>query len=342
MDIAALVGVISGGFWLLVIATVAMLVVQASRGKPVAKGGLILLVFAVLAIALSTISAGLVFIEPDKRGVVISAVAPKGYREEALTPGLHWIVPFVENVVEYPISRQTYTMSIAQNEGQIKGDDSITARTSDGQEIYVDASIIFAIDPAQVVKVHILWKDRYGDELVRAQSRGVIRDVVSQYRVEEVVTSKRFEMAEKLRTTMEKKLNENGLVLVDFILRNITFSPEYAASVEQKQIAEQTAQQAKFVVEQKRQEAEQARQTAQGSADASVIRAKGEAEARIIQAQAESQSLELIAKALQSNPNLLTYQYITKLSPTVQTMFLPSNAPFVFQLPNSGLNTTTP
>lgn len=342
MDIAALVGVISGGFWLLVIATVAFLVVQASRGKPVARGGLILLVFAVVAIALSTISAGLVFIEPDKRGVVISAVAPKGYREEALTPGLHWIVPFVENVVEYPISRQTYTMSIAPNEGQKTGDDSITARTSDGQEIYVDASIIFEIDPAQVVKVHILWKDRYGDELVRAQSRGVIRDVVSQYRVEEVVTSKRFEMAEKLRTTMAEKLNDNGLTLVDFILRNITFSPEYAASVEQKQIAEQTAQQAKFVVEQKRQEAEQARQTAQGAADASVIRAKGEAESRIIEAQAEAQSLELIAKALQSNPNLLTYQYITKLSPTVQTMFLPSNAPFVFQLPNSGLNTTTP
>jgi regulator of protease activity HflC (stomatin/prohibitin superfamily) len=341
MDIAALVGVVSGGFWLLVIGTVAMLVVQASRGKPVPRGGLILLVFAVLAIALSTISAGLVFIEPDKRGVVISAVAPKGYREEALTPGLHWIVPFVENVVEYPISRQTYTMTVAPNEGQVKGDDSITARTADGQEIYVDASVIFAIDPAQVVKVHIMWKDRYGDELVRAQSRGVIRDVVSQYKVEEVVTSKRYEMAEKLRTTMSQKMNDNGLVLIDFILRNITFSPEYAASVEQKQIAEQTAQQAKFVVEQKRQEAEQARQTAQGAADASVIRAKGDAEARIIQAQAESQSLELIAKALQSNPNLLTYQYITKLSPTVQTMFLPSNAPFVFQLPNTGLNTTT-
>ena len=158
---------------------------------------------------------------------------------------------------------------------------------------------------------------------------------ISQYRVEEVVTSKRFEMAETLRTTMEKKLSDNGLVLIDFILRNITFSPEYAASVEQKQIAEQTAQQAKFVVEQKRQEAEQARQVAQGSADAAVIASKGAAEARVIQAQAEAQSLELISKALQSNPNLLTYQYITKLSPTIQTMLLPSNAPFVFQLPGT-------
>lgn len=342
MDIASLVVIISSAAWLAVVAIVLLIVVQASRGRPLAKGGFVLLIVVLTAIALSTISAGLVFIEPDKRGVVISAVAPKGYREEALTPGLHWIIPFAENVVQYPISRQTYTMSIAPSEGEVQGDDSITARTSDGQEIYVDASVIFAIDPEQVVKVHIMWKDRYGDELVRAQARGVIRDVVSQYRVEEVVTSKRFEMADKLRTTMAAELNENGLTLVDFILRNITFSPEYAASVEQKQIAEQTAQQAKFVVEQKRQEAEQARQTAQGAADASVIRAKGEAEARIIEAQAEAQSLNLIAQALQSNPNLLTYQYITKLSPTVQTMFLPSNAPFVFQLPNSGLNTTTP
>lgn len=342
MDIASLVGLISGGAWLLAVVFVVFLVLQASRGKPIPKGGLILLIIAVVAIALSTISAGLVFIDPDQRGVVISAVAPKGYREQALEPGLHWIIPFAESVVQYPISRQTYTMSIAPKEGQVQGDDSITARTSDGQEIYVDASVIYAIDPNQVVRVHIMWKNRYGDDLVRAQSRGVIRDVVSQYRVEEVVTSKRFEMADKLRTTMEKKLTENGLVLVDFILRNITFSPEYAASVEQKQIAEQTAQQAKFVVEQKRQEAEQARQTAQGSADASVIRAKGEAEARVIEAQAEAQSLKLIADALQANPNLLTYQYITKLSPNVQTMMLPSNNPFILQLPNMNGQTTTP
>ncbi len=342
MDIATLVGLISGGAWLLAVVFVVFMVLQASRGKPIPRGGLILLIIALVAIALSTISAGLVFIDPDKRGVVISAVAPKGYREQALEPGLHWIIPFAESVVQYPISRQTYTMSIAPQEGSIQGDDSITARTSDGQEIYVDASVIYAIDPNQVVRVHIMWKNRYGDDLVRAQARGVIRDVVSQYRVEEVVTSNRFEMADKLRTTMLTKLNENGLTLVDFILRNITFSPEYAASVEQKQIAEQTAQQAKFVVEQRRQEAEQARQTAQGAADASVIRAKGEAEARVIEAQAEAQSLKLIAEALQTNPNLLSYQYITKLSPSVQTMLLPSNTPFVFQLPDLTGQTTTP
>jgi len=59
------------------------------------------------------------------------------------------------------------------------------------------------------------------------------------------------------------------------VLRNISFSPEYAASVEQKQIAEQQAQQAKLTVEQRKQEAEQARQVAQGVADAVVIKSQG-------------------------------------------------------------------
>ena len=119
--------------------------------------------------------------------MVISALASKGYREEAMTPGLRWIVPFVERVVRYPISRETYTMSIVPAEGQVQGDDSITARTANGQEIFIDSSVIFQVDPEQVVKVHILWQDRYAMELIRPQIRGIIRDAVSQYGVEEVV-----------------------------------------------------------------------------------------------------------------------------------------------------------
>ncbi len=210
---------------------------------------------------------------------------------------------------------------------------SIAARTSDGQEIYVDASVIFQIDPAQVVNVHIRWQDRYTNELVRAQARGIIRDAVSQYGVEEVYSTHRLDMTKQVSDQMATKFTENGLQLVDFVLRNITFSPEYAASIEQKQIAEQTAQQAKFIVEQKRQEAEQARQVAQGRADAAVIDAKGVAEARIIEAEAEAKALEVISAIIRDNPDMLTYQYITKLSPTIQTMLLPSNSPFIFPFP---------
>ena len=319
--------------WLAAVAVLVMVLMQAGRNRPIRRGGVIVLSVFALALVLSTVSSGLVFINPQERGVVISAVSPQGYREQALQPGLRWIVPFAESVKVYPISRQTYTMSIASSEGQAQGDDSIAARTADGQEIFVDASVIYAIDPTQVIKVHIEWQDRYSDDLVRAQARGIIRDAVSQFGVEQVVSSKRMDLVQMVSKQMALKLEENGLVMYDFVLRNITFSQEYAASVEQKQISEQQAQQARFIVEQKKQEAEQARQVAQGSADAAVIASKGAAEARLIQAEAEAKALEKINAAVKNSPDLLTYQYVNKLAPNVQVMYLPSNAPFVFQLP---------
>ena len=95
------------------------------------------------------------------------------------------------------------------------------------------------------------------------------------------------------------------------------------------------------MVEQKKQEAEQARQVAQGQADAAVIAAKGAADAQVIQAQAQAQANDLIGKSLQSNPEILQYQYILKLSPGVQTIFLPSGNQFILPLPNTTVTPTT-
>ena len=342
MNVASFIQIFAGFAWISVIGLIVLVVLRASRNKNTKGMVTITLVVLALALVLSSVSAGLVFIRPEERGVVISAIQPGGYRVQPLQPGLRWIIPFFESVVVYPISRQTYTMSIAPNEGAIQGDDSITARTSDGQEIFVDASVIFSIDPEKVVQLHIEWQTRYDLELVRPLARGIIRDVVSQYQVEQVVTSQRVAMITQISDDMSQKLEENGLILVNFILRNITFSPEYAASVEQKQVAEQLAQQAKFVVEQRRQEAEQARQVAQGQADAVVINAQGAADARIIQAQAEAQALELIAAALKNNDNLLLYQYINQLAPGIQVMLVPNDNPYLLPLPTLPGQTPVP
>lgn len=333
MNVSNLFQVIAAAAWLVFVGLIALVVMRAARNRPLKNAAGLLAGFGLGAVALTALSAGVVFVQPNEAGVVISMVSPRGIRDQALSPGLHWIIPFAEKVIPYSIARETYTMSVSNQEGNIQGDDSIAARTLDGQEIFVDASVIYAVNPARVVDVHILWQNRYTNDLVRPQTRGVIRDVVSQYRVDEVVSTKRFEMTTQVRDQLGKKLADNGLALEDFVLRNITFSKEYAASVEQKQIAEQQAQQAKLVVEQKKQEAEQARQSAQGLADAAVISAKGDAQARVLQAQAEQQALQLIAQAIKDNPDLLTYQYISKLSPNIQTMLLPSNSPFVFPLP---------
>jgi regulator of protease activity HflC (stomatin/prohibitin superfamily) len=320
MNIASVFQGIATIAWIGFIALLAMTFIRSTRGQPTKGLSTFIVILLVAALLLTTVGMGVVFLQ-------------LGYRAKPLGPGLHFIIPFLESVVPYSVARKTYTMSGTTGEGQVQGDDSIEARTKDGQQVYIDASVIYTIDPAQLIDLHIRWQGRYEDNVVRPVVRAAIRDAVSQFGVEEIVSTKRTELEKMISDTIEKGLTDNNLILSDFLLRNIRFSDQYAQAVEQKQIAEQQALQAKLVVEQKKQEAEQARQVAQGTADAAVISAKGAADARLIQAQAEASANQLLAHSL--TPELVQYQYVIRLSPNVQTIFIPSGNQFILPLPNT-------
>ena len=348
MNIETVFNTLSVIGWILAVAVGVVIATQKVRNQPIRRSGMIIGLVLAGALVLSLVSAGLVFINPEERGVVISAITPEGYRQDALEPGLSWIVPFVENVIPYQISKQTYTMSVMPEEGQVFGDDSIEARTSDGQQVLIDASVIFSVNPSDVVQLHVDWQDRYDTDLVRPVTRGVIRDAVSQFGIEEVYSSKRNELVDIINIDLAQSMADNGLIMHQFVLRNISFSAEYAASVEQKQISEQQAQQATFIIEQRKAEADQARATAEGERDAAILEAEGLAEARLLEAEAEARALEMINEILAQNPDLLTYMYIEKFAPNAQIIFLPAESPYLFDLgdfensQDGGITYTTP
>ena len=340
MNITAVVSAVATVAWLVVVVLIGVAVLRATRGQPFRGivGGMIAGV--VIALVASSASAGLVFIQPNERAVVISAVQARGYRSEALTPGLRWIFPFAETIQRYSISQQTYTMSIAPLEGQVQGDDSVSARTSDVQEVLIDSSVIFSVNPTRVIDIHIRWQNRYEVGFVRPQARGIIRDEAAKFGVEEIVSGSRDELTAGIRDKLDEKLASEGLILVDFVLRNIQFTPEFAAQVEQKQIEEQKKLQAEFTVGVRQQEALQAIALAEGQKAAAILEAEGLAEARVIQALAEKEALELIASALRDNPDLITFEYVQRLAPGIRVMLVPSDNPFLIPIPSLDGSTT--
>ena len=280
-----------------------------------------------VAIALTLLSNALVFIEPQEVGVVVSLVSPQGYRDRPLRSGLRWIIPFLEQVYHYPIYFQTYTMSGKPTEGQNFGNDEIVARTSDGQEVSLDTSVIFRIDAEQVIQLHIDWQGRYVEDFIRPLMRGLIRTKVSQFTVDEVNSSRRLDLERDLSDEVQTALEDKGFVMDRFLLRNITFSPEYAATVEQKQVAQQQTIQKEY-------EAEQIRRLAAGEADRIRTIAEAEAEAVRVKAQAEAEALGVIAAELVERPDLITYRYVEKLGPGIKVMLVPNNAPYLLPLPS--------
>jgi regulator of protease activity HflC (stomatin/prohibitin superfamily) len=310
------------GCWLLLAAFVLRFIIATTRyegfGSALRKlfsAGSLYIIF-LAAVGISMLNSSLVFIEPQEVGVVVSLTSPNGYRTRPLRSGLHWIIPLAEEVHTYPISWQTYTMSAKPSEGARMGDDSIAARTSDGQEVTIDCTIIFQVDPEEAPRIYIEWQERYIEDLIRPTMRGLIRAYVSQYKVDEVNSSKRMDLERDLTSELESLLGEKGFIMDDFLLRNISFSKEYAAAVERKQVALQDSVKKQY-------EAEQIQRLASGEA----------ARIRLL-AEAEANALNLLGQALANNPDVITLRYVDKLSPNIQVMLVPSNSPFLLPLPS--------
>lgn len=270
----------------------------------------------ILILIVSFIARSLVFVEPQESAVVISIISPEGYQDRPLRSGLHWIIPFAESVERYPIAWQTYTMSFNPSEGQNKGNDSIVARTQDGQEVMIDCSIIYRLDADQVIRIHIDWQNRYLDDFIRPIVRNKVRNLASQYTADEINSSRRIGLEADLNNLLRNDLADKGFIMDSFLLRNVSFSPEYATAIEEKQVAQQAVIQSEY----------QATQV--------IIIANADAEAVLRRAQANADALALISQVLDGNPDLLTYNYIDKLSPNISVMLVPNNAPFILPLPS--------
>lgn len=341
LDLDRLLQIIAYIGWIFVIIYTIVVFVRMFTQRGAVYALLQLLSFQVLipvlvAIILSLLSAAVVFVQPTEVGVVVSAISPGGVRPQPLRSGLHLIVPVLENEVKYPIYWQTYTMSNKPDEGNKAGDDSIRARTSDGQEVRLDASIIFRINYEQAVTLHIDWQTRYIEDLVRPVVRGLVRTQVSQFQAREVNSSARRDLEATLDRLLNEELASKGLTLDQFLLRDITFTDEYAAAIEQKQIAQEGMERTQHEAQQVRNLAEGERDRlkteAEGRKEKTVIEAEGDAQAILLRAEAQAQALKLIADSLQQNPDLLTYEYIQKLSPSIRTMLVPNNTPLILPL----------
>jgi regulator of protease activity HflC (stomatin/prohibitin superfamily) len=212
-------------------------------------------------------------------------------------------------------------------EGQLLGNDAIVARTSDGQEVIIDCSVIFRIEAEQVIRIHIDWQNRYVDDFIRPIVRGIVRTEVSQFTIDEVNSSKRRDIETRLDTLVREQLSDKGFILDRFVLRNIAFSNIYAASVEQKQVALQEIIRNQYM-------ADQVRELARGRGDEMAILAQAEATAISVKAEAQAKALTLLANAVQNNPDLLTYEYINKIAPNVRVMLLPNDAPLILPAPD--------
>ncbi len=336
MGISSVTGILGAVGFVICVIGIAGAVLSSSQGRSGRNGWILAGVGLVAGLVFTIIGQGIIVVQPTEVAVVFNTLSGE-LSPQPLRSGTHFIVPVLQNTTIYPIEQQQFAMAGDSQAGDRAGDNAVRGRTIDGQEVLIDVSVLYGITPDNANLVHTRWQNRYQEDLFLPTVRGLVRDVVSGYRAQEIYGQGRGEMESAIQEELAIRMSEEGFTLTDLLVRDINFSEQFTQAIEQAQIAEQEAERARLRVQQIQQEAEQARAQAEGQRDAEIARAEGEAQSIILRAEAQAEALRLVSQQIAANPSLIQYQYIQNLSDNIELVLLPSNSPFLFDLASLGV-----
>lgn len=227
-------------------------------------------VIIILIVGIFLFRSTVIFIPAGSVGVLFDRI--RGVQEKPLPEGIGFAIPIIQSVTLMDTRLQEYTMSAVTDEGAFLKDDSLDAPTSDGQQVKVDATVLYKIDPEKAPQIYKTIGADYVSKLIRPFSRSQIRMVISRYSAPAIYSEKRQEAEEVMTKEIKELLESKNIVIDKVLLRAVYFSEEYSQAIEAKVIAEQRVKQAEF-------EVKQATQTAQ----AKIAEARGLAEAQNLQ-----------------------------------------------------------
>lgn len=239
-------------------------------------------VFGVIGLVLLSV-ASVAIIPPGNVGVQTTF---GNVRKTPLLNGIHVINPF-SSIERVEIRTFEYTMSSSNNEGKIKGDDSVRLFSKDILPMDADITIMWRPVPAMVpwLYQHIGTHEDFENKIIRPASRASFRNAVVQYTAQEAITSAReqlsLDVAKQMLESINKILASNekypgeAFIIQDVLIRNIEPPEKLKEAVQSKLVADQESQRMQFVLSKERQEAERKRIEAQGIADFQNIVTKG-------------------------------------------------------------------
>jgi len=321
MIIASLLSGVAVLLWLGLLAYIGYVVVQRSQGQRSRVSVPVALLILIAAGVVSTLSTSVVIIDAGEAGVVFNVFT--GTQPGSLGPGMHLVAPYINQVFRYNVREQVYTMAKNPDEGE---SDTLWAPTIEGLQVGIDSTTRYRIDPDRADYVHNKFRGDYVKVIIRPSIRSIVRHYVSQNDMTDIYGPKRAQIQQQISEALWERFDESGVQLLAFDIRNVNFTEDYTRAIEQKQIAQQEAEQMEYVKQREEREAER-----------KIIEAGGMKQATITKAEGEAEALRLVSEQIALNPNLLSYRYIEKLSPNIRVMMVPSGSPFILNL--EGLET---
>ncbi len=268
-------------------------------------GGKAGLVYFLIAIVLMLVLAKpFTIIEEGQRGILSTNGK---YQDQALLPGLHFIIPVIQKVyvVDTKVRIINYASRIEASGGSRSGIGSkpaITVLDKRGLPVSIELTVQYRLDARYAAQTISNWGFSWEDKIINPVVRDVVRNVVGKYDAESL-PQLRNTIADAIETGIRDSvsgLKNSPADLQSVQLREIVLPTKVKEQIEAVQIAKQAVQKAEQDVQRVKQEALKRAAEAQGIAQKKRIEAQGIADSVTIQADAKAKANMLISKSLTS------------------------------------------
>src|SRR5918998_3680899 len=213
--------------------------------------------------------------------------------DNSLDEGIHFVVPFRDNVVQMEVRTQKIV-------------ESATSASQDLQDVSTQVALNYHVNPDRAQVLYQQLGPDYANRVIVPAIQESVKQVTARFNAEELITN-RETVKNQIEEQITARLAPYYIVVDALSITEFQFSTQFTAAVEAKVEAQQRALQAQNDLRRIEIEAQQNEAQAIGEQKANIARAEGIKQSNVLQAEGESQAITIIDEQLRSSPTYLEW-----------------------------------
>jgi regulator of protease activity HflC (stomatin/prohibitin superfamily) len=253
------------------------------------------LALAMLAWGPLLVAFSIVVVPSGMAGVRVSQMS--GTVPGTLYPGAHMVTPLVEDVALFDTRDQVFTTGVAED-GKTAATNVSTktqlldVQAKEGLTLGLAITVRYRLDAKRLDYIQGNLPRPVEREIVPPTVASVWREIVPNYTVRDVFSTKREEVRQRAAGMITQKLAADGIVVKEVMLRDIQLPPEYAKGLEELLLKEQENDRMGVETELKGKAVRIAELEAEATKVQQIKQAEGEAQVHVLQAKGEADAMQ--------------------------------------------------
>jgi len=193
--------------------------------------------YMLLKLTVSHVPMGVVGVRTQEYAIF----GKKGVVQEDFGPGWHRAIWPIDSWRYFDYTVQTLEMTRDPRRGSRKGRDDVQVQSADGYAVSVDVTIKYRIQPGNA---HKLYVDTGSGERYKAIVRNEAeKTCIAQFggmKTEDFYNPHvRRKVSKAALSSLQGSLKDNYVEVIDLLIRDVQFDPEYERKIQTKKLADQ-------------------------------------------------------------------------------------------------------